>query len=117
MATPVGTLMRLGASVVLKPVLWHYPWLTMLISPRRCAHSLGSSLYEQARESYIHKPDLDMRMVCEEMDKVISNVESRKGDLQGADVRDIVSFGGSVSLVIISTRIYHQRNSSLVPVL
>ncbi|XP_061073835.1 serine--tRNA ligase, mitochondrial [Conger conger] len=91
MATSVGTLIRLGASFVLKPASRHYPWVTVPLFPSRCAHNLGSSLYEQARESYIHKPDLDMRMVCEEMDKVISNVESRKGDLQGADVRDIVS--------------------------
>ncbi|XP_035241834.1 LOW QUALITY PROTEIN: serine--tRNA ligase, mitochondrial [Anguilla anguilla] len=91
MATSVGTLVRLGASLILKPASRHYPWVTVLLSSRRCSHSLRSSLYEHARESYIHKPELDMRLVCEEMDKVIANVESRKGDLRRSDVRDIVS--------------------------
>ncbi|XP_041732982.1 serine--tRNA ligase, mitochondrial-like isoform X2 [Coregonus clupeaformis] len=31
-----------------------------------------------------------MRLVCEETDKVIANVETRKGDLRGADFREII---------------------------
>lgn len=65
---------------------------TGLFIPCRLAHSLRSSLYEHVREGYSDKPELDMRAVCEETDKVISNVENRKGDLRGDDVRKIVSF-------------------------
>uniref|UniRef100_A0A671UIT8 Serine--tRNA ligase, mitochondrial n=1 Tax=Sparus aurata TaxID=8175 RepID=A0A671UIT8_SPAAU len=57
----------------------------------RLSHGARSSLYEHVREGYSDKPELDMRAVCEETDKVIANVESRKGDLRGDDVRKIVS--------------------------
>lgn len=60
--------------------------------PCRFAHVPRSSLYEHVREGYSDKPELDMRAVCEETDKVIANVENRKGDLRGDDVRKIVSF-------------------------
>uniref|UniRef100_A0A087X9J9 Serine--tRNA ligase, mitochondrial n=2 Tax=Poecilia formosa TaxID=48698 RepID=A0A087X9J9_POEFO len=50
-----------------------------------------SSLYEHVLEGYSDKPELDMGAVCEETDKVIANVENRKGDLRGDDVRKIVS--------------------------
>lgn len=61
-----------------------------LFTPRRCSHGARSSLYEHAREGYSDKPELDMRAVCEETDKVIANVENRKGDLRGDDVRKMV---------------------------
>uniref|UniRef100_H3DA11 Serine--tRNA ligase, mitochondrial n=1 Tax=Tetraodon nigroviridis TaxID=99883 RepID=H3DA11_TETNG len=63
---------------------------TGLVTPRRCSHGARSSLYEHVREGYSDKPELDMRIVCEETDKVISNVENRKGDLRGDDVRKMV---------------------------
>lgn len=63
---------------------------TGVFTPHRCSHGARSSLYEHAREGYSDKPELDMRGVCEETDKVIANVESRKGDLRGDDVRTMV---------------------------
>ncbi|XP_036392175.1 serine--tRNA ligase, mitochondrial [Megalops cyprinoides] len=89
MATSVGMLVRLGISYIRKPASRHCAWRTVLLS--RCAHNVRSSLYEHVSEGYSDKPDLDMQAVCEETDKVISNVESRKGDLEGADVREIVT--------------------------
>uniref|UniRef100_A0A667XX30 Serine--tRNA ligase, mitochondrial n=1 Tax=Myripristis murdjan TaxID=586833 RepID=A0A667XX30_9TELE len=59
-----------------------------LFTPQRW--SSRSSLYEHVREGYSDKPELDMTLVCEHTDKVMANVESRKGDLRGDDVRDIV---------------------------
>lgn len=59
-------------------------------TPHRCSHGVRSSLYEHACEGYSDKPDLDMRAVCEETDKVIADVERRKGDLRGDDVRKMV---------------------------
>uniref|UniRef100_A0A3P9LDY9 Serine--tRNA ligase, mitochondrial n=1 Tax=Oryzias latipes TaxID=8090 RepID=A0A3P9LDY9_ORYLA len=56
----------------------------------RFCHRARSSLYEHVREGYSDKPELDMREVCEETHKVIANVENRKGDLRGSDVRKIV---------------------------
>ncbi|XP_021177208.2 serine--tRNA ligase, mitochondrial [Fundulus heteroclitus] len=61
------------------------------VVPQRLWHGARSSLYEHVREGYSDKPELDMTAVCEETDKVIANVESRKGDLRGDDVRKIVS--------------------------
>uniref|UniRef100_A0A8C5AR37 Serine--tRNA ligase, mitochondrial n=1 Tax=Gadus morhua TaxID=8049 RepID=A0A8C5AR37_GADMO len=61
------------------------------ISLNRFAHGIRSSLYDHVREGYSDKPDLDMRLVCEETDKVVANVENRKGGLRGVDVREIVS--------------------------
>ncbi|XP_011607049.2 serine--tRNA ligase, mitochondrial [Takifugu rubripes] len=63
---------------------------TGLFTPHRCSHGVRSSLYEHACEGYSDKPDLDMRAVCEETDKVIADVERRKGDLRGDDVRKMV---------------------------
>ncbi|XP_028320348.1 serine--tRNA ligase, mitochondrial [Gouania willdenowi] len=54
------------------------------------SHRARSSLYEHGRDGYSDKPELDMRRVCEETDKVIVNVESRKGALRSDDVRKIV---------------------------
>ncbi|MEQ2275031.1 hypothetical protein XENORESO_018713, partial [Xenotaenia resolanae] len=53
-------------------------------------HGARSSLYEHVLEGYSDRPELDMRAVCEETDNVIANVERRKGDLRGDDVRKIV---------------------------
>ncbi|MED6282423.1 hypothetical protein CHARACLAT_032038, partial [Characodon lateralis] len=60
------------------------------VVPHRLWHGARSSLYEHVREGYSDRPELDMRAVCEETDNVIANVESRKGDLRGDDVRKIV---------------------------
>ncbi|XP_007577892.1 serine--tRNA ligase, mitochondrial [Poecilia formosa] len=61
------------------------------VVPHRLRHGVRSSLYEHVLEGYSDKPELDMGAVCEETDKVIANVENRKGDLRGDDVRKIVS--------------------------
>uniref|UniRef100_A0A4W5NFH3 serine--tRNA ligase n=1 Tax=Hucho hucho TaxID=62062 RepID=A0A4W5NFH3_9TELE len=91
MATCIGMVVRLGTLNVLKPVSRHFTRQgTKVFTPRRSTHEVRSSLYEHVREGYSDKPDLDMRLVCEETDKVIANVETRKGDLRGADVREIV---------------------------
>ncbi|XP_076001143.1 serine--tRNA ligase, mitochondrial [Genypterus blacodes] len=63
---------------------------TIGITSERFSHGVRSSLYEHVREGFSDKPELDMRLVCEETDKVIANVEGRKGDLRGDDVRKIV---------------------------
>lgn len=76
----------------IKPVTRHYSGQKItLIIPRRLCHRTRSSLYEHACEGYSDKPDLDMTAVCAETDKVIANVENRKGELRGDDVRKIVS--------------------------
>ncbi|CAB1348755.1 unnamed protein product [Coregonus sp. 'balchen'] len=91
MATCIGMVVRLGALNVLKPVSRHFARQgTKVFTPSRATHEVRSSLYEHVREGYSDKPDLDMRLVCEDTDKVIANVETRKGDLRGADVREIV---------------------------
>ncbi|KAM6959240.1 serine--tRNA ligase, mitochondrial [Aplochiton taeniatus] len=94
MATCIGIVARLRCSTfhVLKPLSkQHARQKTKLLTPHRLAHQgARSSLYEHVREGYSDKPQLDMGLVCEETDKVIANVESRKGDLRGEDVREIV---------------------------
>ncbi|KAI1894070.1 hypothetical protein AGOR_G00130200 [Albula goreensis] len=91
MATSVRMLVRLSAlNVFKKPIPQHCSCTTALLASCRWIHSPRSSLYENAQEGYIYKPDLDMRIVCEETDKVIANVENRKGDLRAEDVPDIV---------------------------
>lgn len=93
MATCVSVVFKGAALTVLKPLVrMCRRQRTGALIPCRFAHSPRSSLYEHVREGYSDKPELDMRAVCEETDKVISNVENRKGDLQGDDVRKIVSF-------------------------
>lgn len=79
---------------------------TGVLIPCRFAHSPRSSLYEHVHEGYSDKPELDMRTVCEETDKVISNVENRKGDLKGDDVKKIVSFIlGILSIILFFIKI------------
>ncbi|XP_061637293.1 serine--tRNA ligase, mitochondrial isoform X1 [Phyllopteryx taeniolatus] len=74
---------------VLTPVVRNYSKQNVcLIRLPRFSHR--SSLYEHVREGYSDKPQLDMRAVCDETDKVIADVESRKGELCGEDVREIV---------------------------
>ncbi|XP_057695826.1 serine--tRNA ligase, mitochondrial [Corythoichthys intestinalis] len=63
--------------------------MVCFLVPHRFSHR--SSLYEHVCEGYSDKPQLDMRAVCEETDKVVANVESRKGELRGEDVKEIVS--------------------------
>ncbi|KAM9800909.1 serine--tRNA ligase, mitochondrial [Neosynchiropus ocellatus] len=60
------------------------------VIPRRFSHQIRSSLYEHVRGGYSDKPELDMTAVCQETDKVIANVENRKGQLTGDQVRNIV---------------------------
>uniref|UniRef100_A0A8C9TSA7 Serine--tRNA ligase, mitochondrial n=1 Tax=Scleropages formosus TaxID=113540 RepID=A0A8C9TSA7_SCLFO len=52
---------------------------------------LRSSLYEHVRDGFSDKPELDMRRVCEETEKVMANVERRKGELRAEDIPQIVS--------------------------
>lgn len=93
MATCMSMVVKGTALAVLKPLVrLCRRQRTGVLIPRRFAHGPRSSLYEHVREGYSDKPELDMRAVCEETDKVIANVENRKGDLQGDDVRKIVSF-------------------------
>uniref|UniRef100_A0A673B7Q5 serine--tRNA ligase n=1 Tax=Sphaeramia orbicularis TaxID=375764 RepID=A0A673B7Q5_9TELE len=93
MATSFGMVVRLGGSALtaFKPVARRCSRRpTSVIISNRLAHESRSSLYEHVREGYSDKPELDMTTVCEETDKVIANVERRKGELQGDDVRKIV---------------------------
>ncbi|XP_035010510.2 serine--tRNA ligase, mitochondrial isoform X1 [Hippoglossus stenolepis] len=93
MATCIGVVARVGGAAlsVLKPVCRQAAGRrTRLFVPQRLCHGGRSSLYDHVREGYSDKPELDMREVCEETDKVIANVESRKGDLRPDDVRKIV---------------------------
>ncbi|KAL6116474.1 sars2 [Pungitius sinensis] len=94
MATCIGTVVRLGGAAltaVFQPVAGPCcRRIARVYVPRRFSHETRSSLYEHVREGYSDKPELDMRAVCEETDKVIANVENRKGDLRGDDVRAIV---------------------------
>uniref|UniRef100_A0A8C4NVS7 Serine--tRNA ligase, mitochondrial n=1 Tax=Dicentrarchus labrax TaxID=13489 RepID=A0A8C4NVS7_DICLA len=64
---------------------------TSVFIPHRFSHRAPSRLYEHVCQGYSDKPDLDMREVCEETDKVILNVVNRKGDLREEDVREMVS--------------------------
>ncbi|KAF3693063.1 Serine--tRNA ligase, mitochondrial [Channa argus] len=93
MATSIGTFARSGGAIlsVFKPVAGQcLKQRTRLFIPVRFSHGARSCLYEHVRAGYSDKPELDMRAVCEETDKVIANVESRKGDLRGDDVGQIV---------------------------
>ena len=94
MAICMGMAARVGGVTynALKPVTCGYARRAQShqLCLRRFAHGVRSSLYEHVREGYSDKPDLDMRLVCEETDKVIANVENRKGGLRGDDVREIV---------------------------
>ncbi|XP_024132341.1 serine--tRNA ligase, mitochondrial [Oryzias melastigma] len=93
MATGTGMARRLGwiTRTVKQPAYMSFSGrkINLFILNRFC-HRARSSLYEHVREGYSDKPELDMRTVCEETHKVIANVEHRKGDLQGNDVKKIV---------------------------
>ncbi|XP_059186484.1 serine--tRNA ligase, mitochondrial [Centropristis striata] len=94
MATRFGMVARAAgcALAVLKPGgrLCLRQRTSLFLSPGRWAHGARSSLYQHGLDGYSDKPELDMRPVCEETDKVIANVENRKGELRGDDVRRIV---------------------------
>lgn len=91
MATCLSTVIHESALSVLKSsVRLCLRQRTGLFTPHRCSHGARSSLYQHVLEGYSDKPDLDMRGVCEETDRVIANVESRKGDLRGDDVLKMV---------------------------
>jgi len=97
MATCVGMVIRVGGVTfntfvnTLKPVTCRYVRRASgQLSLTRSAHGVRSSLYEHVRAGYSDKPDLDMRRVCEETDKVMTDVDHRKGGLCGDDVREIV---------------------------
>ncbi|GLD65665.1 serine--tRNA ligase, mitochondrial [Lates japonicus] len=80
-----------AALTVLKPVSRQCArQRTSVFVPHRLSHGVRSSLYKHVREGFSDKPELDMRAVCEKTDKVIANVEGRKGDLRADDVRKIV---------------------------
>lgn len=103
MASCMGMVLR--ALTVLKPAATHCSrQRTSVFIPRRFSHGARSSLYEHVREGYSDKPELDMRGVCEETDKVIANVENRKGDLRGDDVRKIVCVSFNVNSVLFVTQ-------------
>nr|XP_057935209.1 serine--tRNA ligase, mitochondrial [Doryrhamphus excisus] len=90
MATCLFTSATTKRFFVLAPVMRHYSTKkTSLVVPRRFCHKYRSSLYEHVREGYSNKPELDMTGVVEDADKVIANVENRKGELCGEDVRRI----------------------------
>ncbi|XP_074497413.1 serine--tRNA ligase, mitochondrial [Sebastes fasciatus] len=94
MASCMGMVARVGGSAaltVLKPAVRQCSKQrrSVFIS-YRCSHGARSSLYEHVREGYSDKPVLDMRAVTEETDRVTAEVENRKGDLRGDDVRKIV---------------------------
>ena len=94
MATCVGMVARIGCAALtaLKPAAGRCSkQRTSVFFPLRFSHGARSSLYEHVREGYSDKPELDMRAVCEDPDKVMANVENRKGDLRADDVRRIVS--------------------------
>lgn len=95
MATCIGMVARLGGTTLnaLKLATRQFASQgTKLSIPHRLAQGVRSSLYEHVQEGYSDKPELDMRLVCEDTDKVVANVENRKGDLRGDDVREIVRF-------------------------
>ncbi|XP_018598373.1 serine--tRNA ligase, mitochondrial [Scleropages formosus] len=92
MATCIATLVRAGARRALRPFSWSGCRDAALALPRhRRVHSLRSSLYEHVRDGFSDKPELDMRRVCEETEKVMANVERRKGELRAEDIPQIVS--------------------------
>nr|XP_023689212.1 serine--tRNA ligase, mitochondrial [Paramormyrops kingsleyae] len=84
-----------------------------LVLSRRRAHSLRSSLYEHVRDGYSDKPQLDMRYVCEETDKVIANVEKRKGELRGEDVPEIVSVWQQLQQVKVEIAKLEQKKTEI----
>uniref|UniRef100_A0A8P4KTH9 serine--tRNA ligase n=1 Tax=Dicentrarchus labrax TaxID=13489 RepID=A0A8P4KTH9_DICLA len=93
MATCIGMVVRLGgtALAVVKPIARQCSrQRTSVFIPHRFSHRAPSRLYEHVCQGYSDKPDLDMREVCEETDKVILNVVNRKGDLREEDVREMV---------------------------
>lgn len=104
MATCMSMVVKVTALTVFEPLvrLCSRPRTSVSI-PRRFSHCARSSLYEHVREGYSDKPELDMRAVCEETDKVIANVENRKGDLRGDDVRKIVSVSLAPYSVLLVT--------------
>ncbi|XP_068173383.1 serine--tRNA ligase, mitochondrial isoform X2 [Antennarius striatus] len=82
MATYVWTVVRVGSAAVsvMKPL------------PGRCVRqmSVRSRLYEHVRAGYSDRPELDMSPVCEDPERVTENLQNRKADLQGHDVRSMV---------------------------
>ncbi|XP_061576222.1 serine--tRNA ligase, mitochondrial [Cololabis saira] len=93
MATCMRAVARVGSIALsgLQPVGSRCPRRrTTIVVPQRFSQGARSSLYEHVLEGYSDKPELDMKTVIEQTDKVIANVESRKGDLRGDDVRKIV---------------------------
>nr|XP_061781336.1 serine--tRNA ligase, mitochondrial-like isoform X2 [Nerophis lumbriciformis] len=92
MATCLVTSAATKSIFALTPVVRRYCTKKKgFVVPRRFSHRFGSSLYDHVLGGYSDKPELDMRAVCEDTDKVIANVENRKGELRGEDVRLIVS--------------------------
>ncbi|KAF3848054.1 hypothetical protein F7725_021082 [Dissostichus mawsoni] len=91
MATSIGMVSRVGATALtaLKPITRHCSRQRIRVFIR-CSHGARSSLYDHSVKGYSDLPELDMTEVCEQTEKVIANVENRKGELRGEDVRKIV---------------------------
>ncbi|KAF3848085.1 hypothetical protein F7725_021113 [Dissostichus mawsoni] len=90
MATSIGMVSRVGATALtaLKPITRHCSRQRIRVFIR-CSHGARSSLYDHSVKGYSDLPELDMTEVCEQTEKVIANVENRKGELRGEDVRKI----------------------------
>ncbi|XP_072313190.1 serine--tRNA ligase, mitochondrial [Eucyclogobius newberryi] len=92
--------LSLAAARLLSPALRHCPRPVLALSLRHehAASRSGptehgasrSSLYEHVREGYSDKPELHMTELCADPEAAVVNVESRKGELRGDDVRQIV---------------------------
>ncbi|XP_033832704.1 serine--tRNA ligase, mitochondrial [Periophthalmus magnuspinnatus] len=80
-----------GALCALTPALRHCPRPVLALTHRHSHGAPRSSLYEHVREGYSDKPDLNMSHICADPEAAVANVESRKGELRGDDVRQIVS--------------------------
>ncbi|XP_066534140.1 serine--tRNA ligase, mitochondrial isoform X2 [Hoplias malabaricus] len=79
--------------------------LSALLSPGSCGVRAGhaalrrpcssdtksSSLWEHVKEGYSHKPQLDMRPLCEDTQTLLTELENRRGDIRADDVEIIVS--------------------------
>ncbi|XP_066559813.1 serine--tRNA ligase, mitochondrial isoform X2 [Amia ocellicauda] len=89
MAASMVVSLRQGLVSVLRTTVPRRLWGLASIPGRRRSHTIRSRLYEHVCEGYSDRPDLDMPFVCENTDSVIADVENRKGDLRGEDVRRI----------------------------
>ncbi|KAL4647401.1 serine-tRNA ligase, mitochondrial [Arapaima gigas] len=113
MATCIASLVRTGLPHALRSVKRSVCWDVALAVPRRRAHTVRSSLYEHVRDGYSDKPDLDMKRVCEETEKVMANVERRKGELRAEDVPEIVSVWKQLEAVRVEISQLEEQKDSI----